>query len=260
MQDWFFWSKIIPGKSRRNKVESANRKAMLKNKAYIVAVYLLLLVLFLILYYTQNGAQWFSVESLDNYHRFAMDNFWLVSLILSGLMILFSVFGLPLVQFKILFGFFFGFWLGGIAGWIANTIAIFAHFLLTRYILYDYYQGKHKDKRYYKFMEGVAKENTFMKVVILRTSYVVPNNLINFYFSLFTKRPLDYMLGTFIGLLPTDLIDAFIGASLRDINSLFSNPRQLILIGILLVLYVLLIVYIQRKYFRKAASSGSTEA
>ena len=232
---------------------------MLKNKAYIVAVYLLLLLLFLILYYTQNGAQWFSVEKLDSYHRFAIENFWTVTFSLLALMILFSVFGLPLLQFKILFGFFFGFWLGGITGWIANTIAIFAHLLVTRFVLYDYYQGKHKDKKYYKFMEGVAKENTFMKVVILRTSYVVPNNLINFYFSLFTKRPLDYMLGTFIGLLPTDLIDAFIGASLRDINGLFSRPRQLIIIGILLLLYVLLVVYIQRKYFRKKNAGVSSE-
>ena len=233
---------------------------MLKKKGIIVWVYLILLLLFVILFYTQNGADWFSVEKLDSYHDFAQHNFWAVTLSLLGFMIVFSVFGLPLLQFKILFGFFFGFWFGGIVGWLANTLAIFAHLLVTRYILFDYYQKRQKDKKYFKFMEGAVKENTFLKVVILRTSYVVPNNLINFYFSLFSKRPMEYMLGTFVGLLPTDLIDAFIGASLRDLPGLFHDSNQLIITGVLLFAYSLVILYLQRKYFNKGKSSGRGES
>jgi uncharacterized membrane protein YdjX (TVP38/TMEM64 family) len=166
-------------------------------------------------------------------------------------MLIFSIFGLPLLQFKILFGFFFGFWLGGISGWLLNFLAIAAHFVVTRYILYDFFSKKYGGRKYFKLIENSVKDNVFTKVAVLRTAYVVPNNLINFYFSLFTKKPKEYLLGTLVGLLPTDLIDAFIGASLRDLPGLFAHPQQIyILIGVF-VLYLGFILIIQKKMFKK---------
>ena len=149
-------------------------------------------------------------------------------------------------------GFLFGSVLGTLFVNIGATIGATLAFLVARYLLRDWVEGKFGD-RLEPMQAGFAR-NAFSYLMTLRLIPAFPFFLVNLVSGLTRVHFGTYIAATSIGIIPGSFVFAFAGRQLGSINSLgeIASPPVLVAFTLLGLLALTPIVY--RKFFDKTPS------
>lgn len=128
--------------------------------------------------------------------------------------------GVPGTPLTLLTGSIFSPVLGTMIALVGNTLGATLAFLLSRYVFMDYVQEKLLPK--YKKIRDYEERmecHALATVIVLRLIPLFPFNALNFLLGV-TKIPLkQYVLGSFIGMIPGTFAFVYLGGSLRAFSS-----------------------------------------
>jgi len=207
----------------------------------------ILLVIFVVgvsltcfVYYTEIMA------SLAAFEKQSMEMPLFASFVLIGLKTISAILGFPGTPLTLLAGSLFGKFLGTVIALIGNTLGASLAFLLSRYVFRDYVE-KNILPKYPKIKEYDKKlqRKGFSTVVALRLIPLFPFNALNFLFGVTSVPFKQYVIGSFIGLIPETFIFVYFGESLRMLS-----PFNIVLA----VLGIVVLTYLGRKYEKHFSS------
>ncbi|KAJ4755318.1 SNARE associated Golgi protein family [Rhynchospora pubera] len=114
-------------------------------------------------------------------------------------------------------GYLFGLFLGFIADSIGATIGATAAFLLGRTIGRPYVISKLKDYPKFQAVAIAIQRSGFKIVVLLRLVPLLPFNMLNYLLSVTPVSIGEYMLATWLGMMPITLALVYVGTTLKDL-------------------------------------------
>jgi uncharacterized membrane protein YdjX (TVP38/TMEM64 family) len=202
--------------------------------------------------------RYFDFELLKSHQR-ALDGYiernYLLSLAIYGALYIFLVvLSVPVVFFMtVAGGFLFGQWVGAFIAVISATIGAFLLFLSAKVASSGLLAKTHENV--IKKMQKGFQENSLLYLLSLRLFPFVPFALVNLAAGIFQVPLQTFIIGTFFGIIPGDLVYASIGVALRGVareselfpQILFRPKIVLPLIG-LVVLSLLPVLY---RYLKK---------
>jgi uncharacterized membrane protein YdjX (TVP38/TMEM64 family) len=133
---------------------------------------------------------------------------------------------------------------------VASTLGATAAFLVGRYFAREWVARKIADNEKFRAIdEGVAREG--WKIVgLTRLSPVFPFNLLNYAYGLTKVTLRDYLLASWIGMMPGTVLYVYLGSLAGNLATLGSGgqrtPAQWVLYGVGLVATLAVTVYITR--------------
>ncbi len=144
---------------------------------------------------------------------------FLTALILIALKTVVAPLGFPGTPLTLLSGALLGNFFGTIAALIGNTLGATLAFLLSRYLLKEYFQknlvSKYPKMRKY---EERLEEKAFSTVVALRLIPLFPFNALNFLLGVSNIPVRTYALASFVGMIPGTALFVYFGESLRMLS------------------------------------------
>ncbi len=200
---------------------------------YIIAVLLAVLS-----YFVFDLQHYFQIEYIRQSYNYIENHFFISALLLSLLLILFSVLNLPTFYFSILFGYLFGFIPGLIISLISRTLGVILAYFNIHFLFFHVFTKKYGEQAQIKKINKLIEEKGFSTIVILRSLYIFPTSFLNAAFSISKIKPTSYFIGSAIGLLPTSIINVSMGYFIKQNQSLQDYPY---LISFSIALAVLLI-------------------
>jgi len=153
----------------------------------------------------------------------------------------------------LIFGHFWGAVIILVSAVIGTSAAFFIARLVERTFLDQLLQGKWKN-----FSDKLEK-NGFLTILFLRLIPIVPFEVLNYLSGLSRISYKDFILGTFLGMIPGAVATAYLGGTLGDINSLgdLFSPKILIAAGLLILFVVTPAVYIFVRFKHHQAEERS---
>lgn len=143
-------------------------------------------------------------------------------------------------------GYLFGLPVGFVADSIGATIGAGAAFLLGRTIARSFVISKLKDYPQFRSVAVAIHKSGFKIVLLLRLVPLLPFNMLNYLLSV-TPVPIgEYMLASWIGMMPITLALVYVGTTLKDLSDVthgwseFSTTRWVLIVLGLLVSVVLM--------------------
>ncbi|KAK9289136.1 hypothetical protein L1049_017609 [Liquidambar formosana] len=144
-------------------------------------------------------------------------------------------------------GYLFGLPVGFVADSIGATVGAAAAFLLGRTIGRSYVISKLKDYPRFRAVAIAIQRSGFKIVLLLRLVPLLPFNMLNYLLSV-TPVPIgEYMLASWLGMMPITFALVYVGTTLKDLSDVthgwseFSTRRWAFLISGLMVSVVLMI-------------------
>ena len=114
-------------------------------------------------------------------------------------------------------GFLFGPWWGTVTVSIASTLGASAAFWVGRTVARDWIGGKVAGNRKFAAVDEAVGKQGFKMVLLTRLSPVFPFNLLNYAFGLTKVRFRDYVLASWIGMLPGTIMYVYIGSAFKSL-------------------------------------------
>ncbi|KAL3582881.1 hypothetical protein D5086_017213, partial [Populus alba] len=143
-------------------------------------------------------------------------------------------------------GYLFGLPVGFVADSIGATVGAGAAFLLGRTIGRSFVVSKLKDYPKFSSVAIAIQKSGFKIVLLLRLVPLLPFNMLNYLLSI-TPVPIgEYMLASWIGMMPITLALVYIGTTLKDLSDVthgwseFSTTRWVLIVLGLVVSVVLM--------------------
>lgn len=155
---------------------------------------------------------------------------------------------LPTMVLTLAGGAIFGPVLGTITNLAGATIGAACAFLITRYLVYDWFHQK-KGDRVNKLIMGVNQRGWFF-VAILRLFPIIPFNLVNYGLGFTGIKFRLYMITTIIFLIPAEILYTYFGYVGMDVLSKSGSiykTSSLIFLALFVLLYLLFKFFKQRK-------------
>jgi uncharacterized membrane protein YdjX (TVP38/TMEM64 family) len=128
-------------------------------------------------------------------------------------------------------------------------------FFVTRILLRDYLEEKIKENKSLGDLNSVLKsEKTFTQkdwlelVILTRISPVYPFNLINAFWAITQIDYPTYLIGTLIGVLPTTILEIYIGSLSHSLQEAHSSKNKVLLV--LSIIFSLAISYFITKFVK----------
>jgi len=205
-------------------------KSILLRIGYIGSVIIAVLA-----FYFFDLQQYFQVDYLLQFLNYIKEHSLLSALILSLILILFSVLNLPTFYFSVLFGYLFGFVPGLIISLISRTLGVILAYFNIHYLFFDVFTKKYGEQTQIKKINQLIEEKGFSAIIILRSLYIFPTSFLNAAFSISKIKRSPYFWGSAIGLLPTSIINVSMGYFIQSDQSLSDNPLLLTLSIVLAV-------------------------
>ena len=209
-------------------------------KKILIAIFVVGISLTSFVYHTEIMA------SLLTFEKQSMEMPVAAALILIALKTISAALGLPGTPLTLLSGSLFGKFFGTIIALVGNTLGASAAFLLSRYVFRNYVE-KNILPRHPKIKEYDEKlqRKGFPTVVTLRLIPLFPFNALNFLFGVTSVPFKQYVIGSFIGMIPGTFIFVYFGQSLRMLSSY----------NIILAIFgIVLLTYFGRKYEKHFSS------
>ena len=148
-------------------------------------------------------------------------------------------------------GFIYGVGYGTVYVSVSSTIGATAAFLVGRYLARAWVAGKvGGNERFAQIDDAVGREG--WKIVgLTRLSPVFPFNMLNYAYGLTKVRLRDYVLASWIGMIPGTIMYVYIGSVAGNLATLgaeerLRTPAEWILYGIGLVATVIVTVFVTR--------------
>lgn len=148
-------------------------------------------------------------------------------------------------------GYLFGLPVGFVADSIGATVGAGAAFLLGRTIGRSYVISKLKDYPRFRAVAIAIQSSGFKIVLLLRLVPLLPFNMLNYLLSVTPVPISEYMLASWLGMMPITLALVYVGTTLKDLSDVthgwseFSTGRWAFLISSL-VLSVVLMFFITK--------------
>jgi len=148
-------------------------------------------------------------------------------------------------------GFVFGLTTGAITVSLGSTLGATAAFVIGRTLARSWVEKIAARSPKFGAVDRAVKENGFKIVLLTRLSPVFPFNVLNYLFSLTSVRLRDYVLASWIGMLPGTLMYVYFGTAFKSLAEVLSGnveggAAQKALLGAGLVVTVAVTVYVTR--------------
>ncbi|CAL5183863.1 unnamed protein product [Lathyrus oleraceus] len=144
-------------------------------------------------------------------------------------------------------GYLFGLPVGFVADSIGATVGAGAAFLLGRTIGRPFVVSRLKDYPQFKSVATAIRRSGFKIVLLLRFVPLLPFNMLNYLLSVTPVSLVEYMLASWLGMMPITLALVYVGTTLKDLSDVthgwseFSKTRWAFIIIGLVVSVVLMI-------------------
>ncbi|XP_068662676.1 uncharacterized protein [Aristolochia californica] len=144
-------------------------------------------------------------------------------------------------------GYLFGLPIGFVADSIGATIGATAAFLLGRTIGRSYVISKLKDYPQFQAVAIAIQRSGFKIVVLLRLVPLLPFNMLNYLLSVTPVGIGEYMMASWLGMMPITLALVYVGTTLKDLSDVthgwseFSTTRWVLIVLGLVVSVVLMV-------------------
>jgi uncharacterized membrane protein YdjX (TVP38/TMEM64 family) len=159
-------------------------------------------------------------------------------------------------------GFIFGPVVGVPTVSVGSTLGAGAAFLLSRSLVRDWVSRAVAKKPEFQALDKAVAGDGFKVVLLTRLSPVVPFNLLNFALALTTVSFRDYLIASWIGMLPGVVMYIYIGATIKTFADLSSNqtaakPGYTLFLIVGLAATLLAVILLAR-IARRALSNGNS--
>lgn len=129
-----------------------------------------------------------------------------------------TVFMFPGTIITLAAGYFFGVVRGTIAVSIGSTVGATLAFLIGRYLARPWVQNLLKSRPSLERLDAAAGRRGFLMVLLVRLSPAFPFNVVNYAFSVTSVRLRDYVLGSWLGMLPGTTMYVYFGSTVEDLS------------------------------------------
>jgi len=133
------------------------------------------------------------------------------ALTMVGIYTVVLVFLFPVTPLNLATGFLYGFWIGAAVSMVGITLGASVAFLLGRTIARDWVKDKMISRPKFKAIDWAIEKNGAYIVFLLRLSPLFPFPLINYGFGITKGTPLQYVLGTALGVAPATVVYTYLG-------------------------------------------------
>lgn len=193
----------------------------------IAKIFVILLLLSLIIViWTQADIR--QLADGERIRAYAEENFWkgVIAYILIFTAVKFTF--VPMTPLTALGGYVFGSVWGTLLATVAITLSSTLMFFIARFLGEDTVR-KFTDKRFKRLSSynAVLERHGFITVIFFRILPVAPLAVVNFGLGLTRVKDRDFILGTFVGVLPGNIFLASIGYRATD----YTSPAFLALVG-----------------------------
>jgi uncharacterized membrane protein YdjX (TVP38/TMEM64 family) len=120
-------------------------------------------------------------------------------------------------------GFVFGLRLGIVTVSIGSTLGAGTAFLLARTLMRDWVARAVSRRPEFQTIDSAVAKEGFKVVLLTRLSPILPFNLLNFAFGLTKISFRDYLLASWIGMLPSAVLYLYIGTAINNLAYLNSG-------------------------------------
>ncbi|WP_078427019.1 TVP38/TMEM64 family protein [Alkalihalobacterium alkalinitrilicum] len=172
-------------------------------------------------------------DSLVTWLNMYARDFILLTMIVATLLSLFPIIPYPIIGGIV--GAAFGPALGAFVIWVGSSAASIIMFLVVRYSFQDWGNAI---LRNYKPLEKITvlfEKNAFFVIFLTRLIPIIPSIIVNIYSALSRVSFMNYAIASSLGKMPSMLLFAIVG------NTLVTNPRDLIIILLLYILFVVIV-------------------
>jgi uncharacterized membrane protein YdjX (TVP38/TMEM64 family) len=134
-------------------------------------------------------------------------------------------------------GFVFGVPIGTALVSAGSVLGAIAAFLLGRFVTRNWVAKRIAGSPRLHALDTVARHGGFTIVLLARLSPLFPYNVLNYAFGLTAVRLRDYVLGSWIGMLPATVLYVYLGSLTKNVATLESGnlpaawPRRVLLIA-----------------------------
>lgn len=146
-------------------------------------------------------------------------------------------------------GYLFGLPVGFVADSIGATIGAAAAFLLGRTIGRSFVISKLKDYPQFRAVAIAIRKSGFKIVLLLRLVPLLPFNMLNYLLSVTPVSIWEYMLASWLGMMPITFGLVYVGTTLKDLSDVthgwgeFSKTRwAMIILGLLVSVFLIICV------------------
>ncbi|MGM0519492.1 MAG: TVP38/TMEM64 family protein [Campylobacterota bacterium] len=215
-----------------------------KKKSFIFSILIIVLLYTVLNSLNLNEASLKFVSTYSNeIEAFIKNSFLLSLLVYFAIYIVLSSIGLPVgAILAILSGYFYTLSVGVVITVVSAVFASIFIFYLGKSFLYKYLHKRYGKK--VKKIEKAVNKNGAYYVLAIRVSSVLPFFWVNLFFGAANLSYKQYIIPTFIGLIPGTIVYVNMGVSLSSLNSIddifsFKIALSFILLGFLVLLPVL---------------------
>ncbi len=121
---------------------------------------------------------------------------------------------------------------------------------LARTVFRDFLDEKFANNRKFQALDRAVEVQGFRIVLWSRIAPFLSYNLLNYMYGISQVRFRDYLLGTWLGMLPSSLLLASLGASAKSIPAIIDNPvgvvmeyPEWIVVGLFITIAILSLIY-----------------
>lgn len=155
-------------------------------------------------------------------------------------------------------GFLFGLPVGVVLVSAGSVLGAAAAFLVGRFLARDWVARRIARRPAFRALDSATRHEGFLIVFLARLSPLFPFNLLNYGLGLTAVRFRDYVLASWIGMLPVTCVYVYVGTLAKDLTALTSGDIERGPFGIALLVAgfaatVALTVFITRKANRTLA-------
>lgn len=148
------------------------------------------------------------------------------ALIWAGVYVLAAVLLIPGSLLTLGAGFAFGIVTGIAVVSIGSTLGAAAAFLVGRTLARGWIEAKVAGNPKFRAIDQAIGEQGFKMVLFLRLSPVFPFNLLNYALGLTRVSFRDYVLASWIGMLPATLVYVYLGSAVKDLAELLAGKSE----------------------------------
>jgi uncharacterized membrane protein YdjX (TVP38/TMEM64 family) len=171
-----------------------------------------------------DGADW------AEHHRYAAGGLFIVAYTVAG------VLAVPGTILTLCAGFVFGLALGTPIVSAGSLLGAIAAFLVGRFYVGDWVAKRVARSPRLQALAAVTRHDGFAIVLLARLSPLLPYNVLNYLFGLTAVRLRDYVLGSWLGMLPATVLYVYIGSLTKTLAAATGDnpdaawPRRVLLV------------------------------
>jgi uncharacterized membrane protein YdjX (TVP38/TMEM64 family) len=183
------------------------------------------------------------------------------AVLLALIYILATVLGVPGTILSLGAGFAFGVVVGTIVISIGSTLGAAAAFLVGRYLARGLVEQRLGNSPRLRAIDQAVAAHGFKIVLLTRLSPAFPFNVLNYAFSLTRVSFRDYVLASWIGMLPGTVMYVYLGSVVGNLAELAAGmvekgPEYYVLLAVGLVATVVVTVYVTRLAHKALAEAA----